>query len=382
MRVVKLSAESPILNEASEGISRMRARLLRWFKKNARQLPWRVPPVGDALGTDVSHLRRSPYAAWVAEIMLQQTQVSTVVPYFEKWMRKFPDPEVLARASEDEVLRSWAGLGYYARARNLHRAARILSGQGAYPVSLEGWRALPGIGAYTAGAIASLALNLPEPILDGNVARVLSRVFGLAFLPDDGIWQRDAYWKLARQWSQTPRPGDTNEALMELGALVCVPVEPRCKQCPLASGCKARLQGLQKQLPPSKHRPRVETVTGVVLVLENRNRILMQVRPKGGFLAGHLSFPLFLGGEEKHWKKGILPAVSGWEWERSDEVGTVRHAIMNKRYSLKVLKAKIRVSEKGIVKADTDSLRWIRISHVDEILTNSLARKIWKLTGP
>ena len=311
-------------------------------------------------------------------MMLQQTQVTTVVPYFEKWMRKFPDVRVLARAPEDEVLRAWAGLGYYARARNLHRAARMLAEQGGYPPSVEGWRALPGIGAYTAGAIASLALKLREPIVDGNVVRVLSRVFGLAFLPGDGRGQREAYWKLARAWSDTSSSGDTNEALMELGALVCVPGNPRCAQCPLASGCKARLKGLQNTLPPLKRRPPTEVVEGVVLVIRNRNRILLETRPKGGFLSGHLSFPLFLEGGGKNWETAYLRRVPGGKPADVRESGIVRHAIMNRRYLLRVLR--VDLPRPGVMPTGKETVpqEWVRDTELPEILTNSLTRKVWK----
>ncbi len=274
--------------------------------------------------------------------MLQQTQVATVIPYFEKWLRRFPDPSALALAPEEEVLRHWAGLGYYARARNLHRGARVLSGLGRYPDSAEGWRALPGVGPYTAGALASLAFDLPEPILDGNVIRVLSRVFGWAFLPGEGREQRDAYWELARLWPEGSRSGDANEALMELGALVCTPANPRCGECPLASGCTAKKRGWQDLLPPAKRRPRVEPVAGVALVAGDRDHVLMESRQKGAFLAGHDLFPLFLGEEEKDWVARFEKRFPGWKWTAVPrDAGLVRHSIMNRRYLLRVMHVRL-----------------------------------------
>jgi A/G-specific adenine glycosylase len=326
-------------------------------------------------------MRRSPYTTWIAEIMLQQTQVATVVPYFQKWLRRFPNALALAKASEEEVLRHWAGLGYYARARNLHRGAQILVESGQYPITSEGWRALPGIGPYTAGAIASLAFDLPEPILDGNVIRVLSRLFGLAFLPGEGGRQRDAYWELARLWPKESRSGDTNEALMELGALVCTPAAPRCGDCPMAFGCQAKRQRWQNSLPPSKPRACVEPVMGIALVAKNRNSVLMESRPKGSFLAGHDLFPLFLGGQEKDWAGGFAERFPGWKWsEAPREVGRVRHSIMNRRYDLRVMGVTLHASLKILRKKSgkvTPAPKWILGPEIEASLTNSLARKIW-----
>jgi len=395
----------PLHPESRKRVAHLQPALLLWFKKHARKLPWRKSAdaadespngskaisgkrngKGNKKGLPKIRLRRSPYATWIAEIMLQQTQVATVVPYFEKWLRRFPNPVSLAKASEDEVLRFWAGLGYYARARNLHRGAKMLSGLGHYPATAEAWRALPGIGPYTAGAIASLAFDLPEPILDGNVVRVLSRVFGWAFLPGEGLAQRDAYCELARLWPERPHSGDTNEALMELGALVCTPTVPRCGECPLAGGCEAQKHGWQNVLPPVKRRPKVEAVAGMALVAKNRRDVLMEVRPKGSFLAGHKLFPLFLGEEEKEWTKEFVKRFPGWEWAETPRVaGQVRHSIMNRRYVLKVCVLQLvdgelrssTSSTKGKEKT-AKALDWTPGAEMEARLTNSLARKIWK----
>lgn len=355
-----------LLQKATVAFPRARTSVTRWFRKHARFLPWRRP----------SGTRRDPYATWISEIMLQQTQVAAVIPYFEKWMKRFPRVLALARAPEDEVLRHWAGLGYYARARNLHRAARSLASQGSYPPTAEAWRALPGVGEYTSGAVASLALNLPEPILDGNVARVLSRFAGLGFLPGDGRAQRQAYWDLARLWARGTNPGDANEGLMELGALLCVPGNPHCARCPLAAGCRAHAQGWEASLPPAKKRPPVETVSGMAWVLRKRGRVLLELRPPGAFLAGHYAFPLFLGEhagrESARWAKRL-------SWPGLDAsgtvTGTVRHSIMHRRYTLQA-----RLSELGSGRLPTgnEKIRWIPEAELAGFLTNALARKIWR----
>jgi A/G-specific adenine glycosylase len=366
-------------SEACREVTRLRPALLRWFDRHARGLPWRKPYKAlDVLWPEKTALRRNPYATWVAEIMLQQTQVVTVIPYFEKWLRRFPDPVSLASAPEEEVLRHWAGLGYYARARNLHRGAQVLVTEaGRYPVTAAGWRALPGIGPYTAGAVASLAFDLPEPILDGNVIRVLSRVFGLAFLPGEGREYAACYWELAALWPQGSRPGDTNEALMELGALVCTPASPRCGECPLAAGCRAKKQGWQNTLPPAKPRSRIESVAGVALVIENRGRILFEVRPAGSFLAGHNLFPLFLGEEEKEWAHHLGKRFPSLRMQTRREAGVVRHSIMNCRYLLRVLHVTLSSATPNTLKSLAE-IKWMTGTQLEKNLTNSLARKIWK----
>lgn len=323
-------------------------------------------------------MRRDPYAVWVAEIMLQQTQVATVVPYFEKWMKTFPDVAALARASESEVMRAWAGLGYYSRARNLHRAAGLIAEQGSYPATALAWQALPGIGPYTAGAIASLAFDAPAPILDGNVVRVFSRVFALNFLPENGREQREAYWKLSGIWAAGKHPGNANEGLMELGAVVCKPAVPLCGACPLQSACVARKRNWQETLPPVKQRQKVEIVTGAAIVLKNRNRVLLETRPQNSFLAGHQLFPMFLDKKVRDWRKAFAKRFPECVKEQVGS-GTVKHSIMSKRYVLEVFLTTF-IGRSSLKNTGTESPKstWVSQDRVDEILTNSLARKIWK----
>ncbi len=202
--------------------------LSRWFNANARSLPWRTNP--------------DPYWVWLSEIMLQQTQVATVLPYFERFLQAFPTIEDLANAPSDEVLKLWAGLGYYSRARNLHRgakaiASRLAQGQG-FPPNREAWLEIPGVGEYTAGAICSIAMNQPEAIVDGNVVRVISRVLAIAKLDA----KKTAIWSEAREWvnAKGAEPRTLNQAMMELGALICKPKNPKCEICPLERHCEGK----------------------------------------------------------------------------------------------------------------------------------------------
>lgn len=266
--------------------------LLSWFAANARDLPWRRT--------------RDPYAIWVSEVMLQQTQVRTVVPYWERWLRELPTIEALARAPLDRVLKLWEGLGYYTRARNLQRAAQTIVRDhgGRIPRRFEDVLALPGIGRYTAGAICSLAFNQPTPVLDGNVMRVLARVFGLR----DDIRQpavREHLWNLAGelvnaaatrpkrgpaprlrgQWARrvASRPcGALNEALMELGAVICTPKAPGCVVCPLTQKCVARRDGIAAELPCKSPTSSVRSQRVLAFLCVRRGRTLVRQRPAGG----------------------------------------------------------------------------------------------------
>ena len=231
----------------------VRERLLAWYPEHRRELPWRS--AGYA------------YAVWVSEVMLQQTQVQTVIPYFERWMRRFPTIRALAKAPLAEVLHCWAGLGYYARARNLHAAAQMVVERhgGELPADLAALRALPGIGRYPAGAILSIAFGVPAPILDGNEIRVLARLFAVAGDPTRGETQR-RLWALAAALAEGERPGDLNQAIMELGATV-VTEAPRCACCPVADACRALAEERVATLPEARRRPptvRVEHVSAVI----------------------------------------------------------------------------------------------------------------------
>jgi A/G-specific adenine glycosylase len=262
--------------------------LLRWYRRHRRKLPWR--------GT------RNPYRIWVSEIMLQQTRVETVRDYYRRWLRVFPTLASLARAPYSRVLKMWEGLGYYSRAKNLHRAAKLTGGK--IPRTADDWLKLPGIGRYTAGAIASIAFGLRAPVVDGNVARVFARVFG----------KTGNEWEIAEALLPETNCGDFNQALMELGALVCVPANPRCEVCPLWQVCATRSDAL-----PLRQRGKPRHVTQDVLFVRRNGAVLLRQRPTTGLLAGMWELPA--GKSSRH----LL---------------TIRHAITDQQITLQIFAGK------------------------------------------
>ena len=216
--------------------------LLTWYHKNKRDLPWRHT--------------KDPYKIWLCEIIMQQTRVAQGLSYYNRFVEKFPTPAALAAASQDQVLKLWQGLGYYSRARNLHAAAQSM--KGTFPPTYEGVRALKGVGDYTAAAICSIAYNMPYAVVDGNVYRVLSRVFGIA-TPIDSSAGKKQFTHLAQRLLDKQHPGDYNQALMDLGAMVCTPQVPQCSSCPLAKICQARKEGTQEKLPVKAQKTKIST---------------------------------------------------------------------------------------------------------------------------
>lgn len=256
--------------------------LLAWFDRAGRKhLPWQQ--------------QKTPYRVWVSEIMLQQTQVATVIPYYERFMERFPDVHALAAAPIDEVLHLWTGLGYYARARNLHRAAQIIVADhgGEFPRTLEAVQALPGIGRSTAGAILALSRQQRHPILDGNVKRVLTRYFGIRGFPGERHVEREL-WALAERCTPYERVGAYTQAIMDLGATVCVRSRPSCATCPLREPCVARRDGLQSVLPeprPKKRRP--HRTAYALIAIRDDGAFLLERRPPTGIWGGLWTFPQF-----------------------------------------------------------------------------------------
>jgi A/G-specific adenine glycosylase len=313
--------------------------------------------------------------------MLQQTQVAAAIPYFNRWMERFPTVEALAAASEGDVLRAWAGLGYYARARNVHRGARALSAMAERPITAADWERIPGVGPYTAGAVSSLAFGQREPILDGNIIRVFSRLFGLHFLPGNGVAEKRAYWDLARIWADSENPGEWNEALMELGALVCIPASPRCAECPLSTGCFAFENGRVRDLPPVKLRARIGSVDAVAVRVVARNKVLAEVRRPGEILAGHESFPLFLGADATRWRTVFQQRFPDLKISAGTTVGTFKHGILSNRYQVEVIEVTVTAlsasaSLRGSQK-DGKGMRWVARADLALRFTNALSKKIW-----
>lgn len=355
--------------------------LLSWFAAQARSLPWRRT--------------RDPYALWVSEVMLQQTQVTTVIPYWKRWMREWPDVPALAGAPLERVLKLWEGLGYYRRARNLHRAAGVLVAEreGRFPRSFEDVLALPGVGRYTAGAICSLAYNQPTPAVDGNVTRVLARVLGLrqsvqrpatqrrlwsvaAELAEAARgWRSPGSWGAARGWRKRrvkERPcGALNEALMELGALVCVPQHPRCELCPLRKACVAHRLGLTPQLPVKDRSERTSERREYVFVCERRGRWLVRQRP-AGVVNEHLwEFP----GLEQDGYASALAAARALLGPAVREVRpwmTVRQSITRHRYILAVCRVQLGRGERMVLSEG----RWLSRAACEERAFSAGHRKI------
>jgi A/G-specific adenine glycosylase len=279
------------------GPRKIAPKLLRWFARHGRHdLPWQRDP--------------TPYRVWISEVMLQQTQVATVIPYFERFLRRFPDAAALAAAPLDEVLRLWAGLGYYARARNLHHAAReiVASHGGRLPLSLDGLFALPGIGRSTAGAILALAHGMRHPILDGNARRVLARYFAVREAPQQATGR---LWDLAEACTPTSRVAEYTQAIMDLGATVCTRAQPECARCPLRGDCAALAAGLVEELPArSARKPRPRRSTHMLFVVQGQ-RILLRCRPPQGIWGGLWAPPEFaVAGAAARWAASTIGSKS------------------------------------------------------------------------
>lgn len=319
-----MKTETQAISRARLG--RARARLLEWYDANRRDLPWRRSD--------------DPYAIWVSETMLQQTRVDTVIPYYTRFLECFPDLASLAEAELESVYGEWAGLGYYSRARNLHRAAQrvVEEYDGRIPDETASLRRLEGVGRYTAGAVASIAFDREEAAVDGNVIRVLSRFLGIrrnVGLPA----VVEEFWSVASRLVSGPRPGDFNQALMELGAMICTPRSPDCGQCPLKRSCDGRRRGDAENLPRKPARPRPRRVEAVAAWIQRRGRALA-VRPaEGGLLGGLWTLP---GGElepregaEAGLKRNLSETL-GLEFTNARAVGKIEHLFTHRRLRLHV----------------------------------------------
>ncbi len=345
-------------NPQPERCAQLQSALLDWAAGHLRPLPWRTTP-------------RDPYRVWVSEVMLQQTRVETVVPYFERWVRLFPDVQALARAPLDDVLKAWEGLGYYARARNLHRAAReIVAAHGGHvPDDAEALRRLPGVGRYTAGAILSIAFGRDEPALDGNIRRVLSRVFAVAE-PTRPRLDR-ALWELARALLPTGRAGAFNEALMELGATICTPRNPLCPPCPWAFACAAYAQGTQALFPPrAARKPTPHYDVTAAVIWREPGVFLVARRNAEGLLGGLWEFP---GGKaepgeslEDCLRREIREEL-GVRIRVGERLTVVKHAYTHFRITLHAFHAWLEPGEPEPQALDCAAWRWIRLDEAESV---------------
>lgn len=367
--------------------------LLDWFEHNARDLPWRRT--------------RDPYAIWVSEIMLQQTQVKTVLPFWERWMRQLPTIRSLAKAKPGKIHKLWEGLGYYSRVRNMQKAARVILSKhsGKFPVKFEDVLALPGIGPYTAGAICSIAFNQPRPILDGNVTRVLTRLYGIRENPRDrqvharlwalaGSLVQQAYESSGRDQARLgdraatdkiadrqefiphlPACSHLNQSLMELGALVCTPRRPQCLICPVAAACVAREKGLTEVLPRTPPRQTATRRRFVAFVASHRGKVLVRQRPAGVVNAHLWEFPSIEvsnkdGDPGKACRKelGIVEA-------NPTHMGTIQHTITRYRIRLDVFG----ISAQSAAKVRPTEGRWVGIRGARALAFASAHKKILAL---
>ena len=339
-------------------VNRISSKLLKWYSKNARVLPWRGHP--------------APYAVWISEIMLQQTRVDAVIPFFERWMQAFPTVQALAKANEQDVLNHWEGLGYYSRARNLHKAAQVIVEQhgGRLPRSAEELRKLPGIGRYTAGAIASMAFGLDEPVLDGNLRRVYARLFNVD-IPADSSEGEELLWNIAAENLPKGKAGDFNQAMMDLGATICLPKNPRCLLCPLLGECEAQKLGVQEQRPVLKPKAEVPSVIHAAAVIVQRGRVLLAKRPSEGLLGGMWEFPnAEVSGDAL---KGLAKAIRagyGLKVRAGEAVATVQHAYSHFRVTVHAYRVElVEMSQKG-------NLKWVKLSELDDLPMGKIDRQI------
>jgi A/G-specific adenine glycosylase len=350
-----VNAAQPIRRRARRTLTgdRFAPRLLSWYDRSRRELPWRASAEKPTV---------DPYAVLVSEFMLQQTQVATVVPYFSRFMADFPTVGDLAAAAQQEVLRRWQGLGYYARARNLQAAAKRVVEHfgGEVPQTVDELLTLPGVGRYTAGAIASIAFGTKAPIVDGNVARVLCRLDKIRKDPRNPETIKKL-WRRAEELLPGERVGDFNSALMELGATVCTPKSPKCSECPVRHYCKAAAAGVQDLIPPPRVRGPVPDHRRWTFCLSYRGRWLIEQRPASGRWAGFWQFVTTEaadGAPDARRVKGLLQL----RVRRVQKIGQIRHILTHRRYLFDVFVAHAD-GEKSI--EINGSRRWVSLKQLD-----------------
>jgi A/G-specific adenine glycosylase len=362
-----------ITNEAVEGsreIRKLRSPLLRWYDANRRDLPWRHS--------------RDPYAIWISEAMLQQTRVETVIPYWERFLEAFPNVHRLASADLDEIYAVWTGLGYYSRARNLKHAAEsiVADHDGELPDTAEALMGLKGIGRYTAGAVASIAFEQEEPLVDGNVIRVFARLFGIR---EESTSKPvvDRLWAIASVLVRGPRPGDFNQALMELGATLCTPKNPQCAICPLRKRCDANARGDALELPIKKKKAKPKPMRAVAAWIERDGKILVVRRPEKGLMAGLWELPggeIGSADEAKDRLAEILVSAVGLETLDAQAVGQIEHIFTHRRLKLEIFRCRA-VKRQRVRLDELVAHRWIRPDALLELAHAGSTRKAMTLLG-
>lgn len=329
---------------APEQTRQFRSQLLAWYRAAKRDLPWRRT--------------RDPYAVWVSEIMLQQTRVAAVIPYFERFVSRFPDFHSLAGALEADLLSHWAGLGYYYRARNLQKAAQVMAQAGAFPATHSAILALPGVGDYTAAAVASISFDLPHAVVDGNVYRVLSRI------ANDSIDIASSRGKkhftaLADALLDSESPGEYNQALMELGATICLPKNPQCLVCPVSSLCLSRSSGTQDRLPVKTRQQKSIEVHRVLYWIEDRGRVLLWQRATdSSLMPGFWELP----------ESAQLPSIAPGE-----PIGSFRHGITIHNYRFEVVHA--------AAPANIFPCHWVDLANLSNLPLSTIFRKAQRVVA-
>ena len=327
--------------------------LLAWYDRHARDLPWRVPPGGAPA---------DPYRVWLSEVMLQQTTVAAVKAYFLRFTAIWPTVQDLAAAPDAQVMAEWAGLGYYARARNLLACAQAVTAMGGFPDSRAGLQALPGIGAYTSAAIAAIAFDRTETVVDGNVERVVARLFAVQTpLPR----AKPELVALAETLTPSARPGDYAQAMMDLGATVCTPRSPACVICPLQAHCDARAQGIAAELPRKTPKLPKPQRTGTVWLARQGDALLLEHRPPQGLLGGVLAFP------SAGWDGRDLPPPGPADWR---DLGTVRHVFTHFTLDLTV--------QLGTLAGNPTRGELVPLAQIDPAALPGLMRKVWDMARP
>lgn len=329
--------------------------LLQWYDKNKRDLPWRKT--------------KNPYAIWVSEIMLQQTRICSAIGYYARFLEYFKDVQELAKASEQEVLNVWKGLGYYSRARNMHRAAKVICSEynGKFPADFETLQKLPGIGRYTGAAIASIAYNTPAPAVDGNVLRVITRIYALS----DDIIKNNTKTKvegIVKDLIPKDRTGDFTQALMELGATVCLPQKPVCTNCPMKTMCQAFQKGLTGRLPykTPKEMPN-PLIDYWVLYVRCKDKLLMEYRKSDGLLKNLWGLPMIETSEKIEIKEYLQKKYGSGDYS---EKGLVMHVFTHKTWSMRILKLELAEERK------MEPFEWIMIKNLSSIPIPTAFKKV------
>jgi A/G-specific adenine glycosylase len=341
-------------------VRRLRAPLLRWYRTAKRELPWRRT--------------KDPYAIWVSEVMLQQTTVAAVIPYWERFLERFPDTASLAAGREEDVLALWSGLGYYRRAQALRRGAIAVMEHhgGRVPEEAEALLGLPGIGRYTAGAIASLAFGRETPVVDGNVKRVFSRLFAIRGGENSATDAK--HWSIAETLVRGSAPGDLNQAIMELGATVCTPRAPRCDHCPVSAWCRALALGRPTAFPARKHPERARVVPVAISWIEQRGRVLLERRHPDGPLRGAWDLPAVVIGNGETAGRAIASALSarhGLRLRCGPSLLQARHSILANRLVIDVVEATpVPACPKRA------ALRWVALGRLGEVAISGATKKI------